>query len=238
MNNIPTPHITANKGDFAKTVIMPGDPLRAKFIAEEYLEDVVEINNIRNMLAYTGSYKGRIISVMGSGMGLASIGIYAYELFKFYDVENIIRIGSAGGLCEDLNLYDVVLATSAHTSSNYGMNAFDLDEDTLEPSLSLNKMILETAKELNIKLVEGKLETSDAFYKTTSERFKSTMKKEGCIASEMEAYALFATAKVCNKNAACLVTISGHMIKRQSISAIKRETSFIEMIEIALNIKC
>ncbi len=235
MSNIPTPHITATKEQFAKTVIMPGDPLRAKFIAETYLEDVEEINCVRNMLAYTGTYKGKKFSVMGSGMGMPSMGIYAYELFEFYDVDNIIRIGSAGGLSEDLNIYDVILAESAHTQSNYAKVAFDFDEDTLEPSAELNSKLRESAKSLSVDLIEAKIETSDAFYKTTGEKFSKKMREAGCIAGEMEAFALFTAAKVCNKNAACIVTISDHMTKRQNTPASERETAFTDMMEVVLN---
>lgn len=235
MSNIPTPHITAAKGDFAKTVIMPGDPLRAKFIADTFLEDVVEINSVRNMLAYTGTYKGKKFTVMGSGMGMASIGIYAYELYEFYDVDNIIRIGSAGGFVEDLNIYDVVLATSAHTQSNYAKVGFDIDEDELEPSMELNSKLRESAKKLDLNLIEGKIETSDAFYKTCREQFRKIIRENGCIAGEMEAFALFAHAKLSGKNAACIVTISAHMLKKQTTLASERETAFTEMMEIVLN---
>ncbi len=235
MNNIPTPHITAKKDEIAKTVIMPGDPLRAKFIADTYLENVVCVNTVRNMLAYTGTYKGKSFTIMGSGMGMPSMGIYSYELFEFYDVDNIIRIGSAGGFSEDLNVYDVILATSAHTQSNYAKIAFDFDEEELDPSLTLNEKLRSSAKVLEVDLIEGKIETSDAFYKTTQEKFGKVMKEKGCIAGEMEAYALFANAKICGKNAACIVTISDHMIKRQNTPASERETAFTAMMEIVLN---
>lgn len=235
MKKIPTPHITASKSDIAKTVIMPGDPLRAKFIAENYLESFVEVNSIRNMLAYTGFYKGKKVTVMGSGMGMPSMGIYSYELYEFYDVENIIRIGSAGGYSEELNIYDVVLATSAHTMSNYAKMAFNIDENELKSSSKLNDLLKSSAEKLGIDIYNGKIETSDVFYKTTHAQYRSLLEKENCIASEMEAFALFANARQTGKNAACILTIVDHMKKKQNTPAKKRENGLVKMIEIALN---
>ncbi len=232
---IPTPHITAKKGEIAKTVIMPGDPLRAKFIAETYLEDVKQVNTVRNMLAFTGTYKGQTLTIMGSGMGMPSMAIYSYELFDFYDVDNIIRIGSAGGFCKDLELYDVIVATSVHTSSNFAESAFNYQERELLPSEELNDKLIASAKKIDKKLIEGKIETTDAFYKTTHEQFAKQLETEGCIACEMEAFALFANAKATGKNASCIVTISDHMTKRLNTSASERETAFTDMMEIVLN---
>lgn len=231
MNNIPTPHINAKKDEIAKTVIMPGDPLRAKHIADTYLDDVVEINNVRNMLGYTGKYNGKEVSIIASGMGMPSMAIYSYELYEFYEVETIIRVGTAGAFSDELNIYDVVLATSALTPSNFAKQAFDLDEIELDASKELNEKI----KKVDSEIVCGKIVTHDAFYKTTQESTREFMNTHNCIASEMEAFALFANAKVLNKKAACLVTIVEHMKKRQNTSSEIREKSVMKMVEIALN---
>ncbi len=234
MSMIPTPHINAKKSHIAKTVIMPGDPLRAKFIAKTYLEKYFIVNSIRNMLAYTGYYKGKKVTVMGSGMGMASIAIYSFELFSFYDVDNIIRVGTAGAFVESLNIGDVLLSTSAHTLSNFSKNAFGVDENTLFSSEKLNFKIRKSASDLNIKLHSGKIETSDVFYKTTLKEFRKNLEKEGCLACDMETYALLANANACQKQATSVVTIANNMKNRIHTPAKIREQGFVDMIEIVL----
>ena len=164
-----TPHISAEKGDFAKTVLMPGDPLRAKFIADTFLKDVRQVTDVRGMLGFTGTYEGRPISVMGSGMGMPSIGIYSYELFKFYDVDNIIRIGSAGSYTADAKLFDTVLATGAVSESNYARVQSGNDHDITFPSEELNDKLRASAKKQGIKLIEGNIHSSDVFYRQPSD---------------------------------------------------------------------
>ncbi len=233
---IPTPHIEEkNKGVIAPTVLMPGDPLRAKYIADTYLEDVVQFNNVRNMFGYTGTYKGKKISVMGSGMGMPSIGIYSYELFAFYDVEHIIRIGSAGGYTADLNLYDVVLATSAWSESTFANIVLGKEGvDTLESSEDLNQKLRDSANDLGIKLHEGVIHSSDVFYRKNFDDYKTINKEKGCICVEMESFALYANAIATGKKATCLVTISDNLVTNELTTSEERQTAFNNMMEIAL----
>ncbi|MFT8352762.1 purine-nucleoside phosphorylase [Clostridium saccharoperbutylacetonicum] len=235
MTNTPTPHIGAQLGEIAKTVLMPGDPLRAKFIAENFLEDVVQFNTIRNMFGYTGNYKGKRVSVMGGGMGMPSIGIYSYELFNFYGVENIIRIGTAGSLSEKLHLRDVVIGLGASTNSNYA-SQYNLP-GTFAPiaSFDLVSNAVEAAKENNINVVVGNILSSDTFYcadKTATDKWRSM----GILAVEMEAAALYMNAAEAGKNALCLLTISDSVLTGESLSAEDRQLSFTEMMKIALEI--
>ncbi|WP_459478798.1 purine-nucleoside phosphorylase [Clostridium saccharoperbutylacetonicum] len=235
MTNTPTPHIGAQLGEIAKTVLMPGDPLRAKFIAENFLEDVVQFNTIRNMFGYTGNYKGKRVSVMGGGMGMPSIGIYSYELFNFYGVDNIIRIGTAGSLSEKLNLRDVVIGLGASTNSNYA-SQYNLP-GTFAPiaSFDLVSNAVEAAKENNINVVVGNILSSDTFYcvdKTATDKWRSM----GILAVEMEAAALYMNAAEAGKNALCLLTISDSVLTGESLSAEDRQLSFTEMMKIALEI--
>ncbi len=236
---IPTPHIEEkNKGVIASTVLMPGDPLRAKYIADTYLEDVVQFNNVRNMFGYTGTYKGKKISVMGSGMGMPSIGIYSYELFAFYDVEHIIRIGSAGGYTADLNLYDVVLATSAWSESTFANIVLGKEGvDTLKSSEDLNQKLRDSANELGIKLHEGVIHSSDVFYRKNFDDYKTINKEKGCICVEMESFALYANAIATGKKATCLVTISDNLVTNELTTSKERQTAFNNMMEIALGAK-
>ncbi len=236
---IPTPHIEEkNKGVIASTVLMPGDPLRAKYIADTYLEDVVQFNNVRNMFGYTGTYKGKKISVMGSGMGMPSIGIYSYELFAFYDVEHIIRIGSAGGYTADLNLYDVVLATSAWSESTFANIVLGKEGvDTLKSSEDLNQKLRDSANELGIKLHEGTIHSSDVFYRKNFDDYKTINKEKGCICVEMESFALYANAIATGKKATCLVTISDNLVTNELTTSKERQTAFNNMMEIALGAK-
>ncbi len=232
---IPTPHIELkDQGKIAKTVIMPGDPLRAKFIADTFLEDVEQFNAVRNMFGYTGTYKGKKISVMGSGMGMASIGIYSYELFSFYDVDNIIRVGSAGAYTADLNLYDVVLSTSAYSESTFGQIVLGKDDHIMNATKSLNDKLENTAKALDIEITKDIIHSSDVFYRKNFDDYKTINKEFGCVCVEMESFALFANAEATGKNAACLLTISDNLVTHELTTSEERQTAFVNMIKIAL----
>jgi purine-nucleoside phosphorylase len=235
MSNVPTPHNGAKLGDIAKTVLMPGDPLRAKFIAETYLQDVVCFNTVRNMFGYTGTYKGKKISVMGGGMGMPSIGIYSYELYNFYEVDNIIRIGSAGGISDNIHVRDVVIGMGASTNSNFA-SQYQLP-GTIAPiaSYELLEKAVDAAKKLNVKTVVGNILSSDIFYdddKTATDRWK----KMGVLCVEMEAAALYLNAARAGKKALCILTISDHLYTGESLSAEDRQVSFREMMEVALEL--
>lgn len=231
--SIPTPHNEAKMGDIAKTVLMPGDPLRAKFIAETYLEDVVCFNKVRNMLGFTGTYKGKRISVMGHGMGIPSIGIYSYELFHFYDVDNIIRIGSAGGIAESVKLRDIIIGMGASTNSNYA-DQYKLP-GTFAPiaDYSLLKKAVEAADKLNIKTVVGNILSSDTFYSDDAEA-NAQWRKMNILAVEMEAAALYMNAARTGKKALCILTVSDHVFTGEALSAEDRQLTFRDMMEIAL----
>lgn len=231
---MPTPHNNAEKKDIAKSVLMPGDPLRAKFIAEHFLENPVLVNSVRGINGYTGTYNGKPVTVMASGMGMPSIGIYSYELYKEYDVENIIRIGSAGGYSPDLDLYDVVLATGAYSESSYAKTQCGNTDDVQTPSASLNEKIEKAAKELSIPLHEGIIHSSDVFYRESTEYLKDVTENHHCLAVEMESFALFSNAKVLGKNAACLLTISDSFVSHKETTPEERETSFTQMMKLAL----
>ncbi|MDR1664290.1 MAG: purine-nucleoside phosphorylase [Clostridiales bacterium] len=230
---IPTPHITAASGDYAKTVLMPGDPLRAKFIAENYLQDAREVNNVRGMLGYTGTYKGKAVSVQGSGMGMPSMGIYSYELFNFYEVENIIRIGSAGGMKLDLNLGDIVLGLGVCTNSKYADNYLLPGNYAPIASYALVQKAQRSADALGIRLVVGNLLSTDTFYDDNENALKSWLKM-GVLAVEMEAAALYMNAARANKNALCICTISDTIFTGKAMPADERRTSFTQMMELAL----
>lgn len=232
-----TPHNSAEKGKIAKTVLMPGDPLRARFIAETYMENVEMFNSVRNMFGYTGDYKGKRISVMGSGMGMPSIGIYSYELFSQYDVENIIRIGSAGSYCEEAKVYDVVLVTEAYSESSYAKTQNGYDKDKTYPSKELNDRIEAKAKELNIPILKGTIHSSDVFYREgNGEYYKDLHREKGCIGVEMESFALFHNASVLGKKAACLLTISDSFVSKEVTTAEERQKSFTKMMELSLSL--
>ena len=228
-----TPHIKAENGDFAKTVLMPGDPLRAKYIAEHYLENAVLVNEVRGMLGYTGTYKGKDVSVMASGMGMPSMAIYSYELFKFFDVDNIIRIiGTAGAISDKLGLRDVVLAMSSCTNSNfaaqYGLSG------TISPTASfeLLKKAFDTAERLHKKVYVGSVYTTDIFYDDRNNL--ADWQKLGILATEMECAALYLNAARLGKNALCICTISDCPLTGESCSSDEREKTFNDMMEIAL----
>lgn len=235
MGTTPTPHNSAKKGDIAKKVLMPGDPLRAKYIAETYLENPVCFNTVRNMLGYTGTYKGEEVSVMGGGMGIPSIGIYSYELFNFYDVDKIIRIGSAGALQDDVELMDVVIGMGACTDSNYAYQ-YGLP-GTFAPiaDYSLVKRAVEAAEEQGTPVKVGNILSSDVFYNadsTVNDRWRSM----GVLAVEMEAAALYMNAAAAGKKALCMLTISDLIYKEGNLTAEERQLGFKKMMEIALAI--
>jgi len=226
-----TPHIEAKKGEIAKTVLMPGDPLRAKFIADNFLTDAKLVNKVRNIFAYTGKYNDVEVTVMASGMGMPSIGIYSYELYKFYDVENIIRIGSAGAYTEKLNLYDIVLATDSYSLSSFA-KVQGYQSDVIEANKVLNEKIRSTAISLNKKIVEGTIYSSDVFYGDADINYLYNEKK--CLCVEMESFALFYNAKKLNKKAACILTISDNLITKEETTSEERQNAFKDMMELAL----
>jgi len=238
---MPTPHNTAEKGQIAKTVLMPGDPLRARFIAQTYLENADEINHVRGMLGFTGTYRGKPVSVMGSGMGMPSIGIYSYELFTEYDVDAIVRIGSAGGYSDSLKLFDVVLAVEAYSESTFARSQNGFTGDRIKADESLCARVRESAARLGFPLVEGTIHSSDVFYHAQAAEgqlpyWQKVMREQGCLAVEMESFALFHNAKVTGKKAACLLTISDMLSGGQAASAEERQQCFTRMIETALGI--
>ena len=228
---IETPHIKCNKEDISNIVLMPGDPLRAKFIAETYLENYKLVNNVRNMLAYTGYYKGKKITVFSSGMGMASMGIYCYELYKFFNVKYIIRIGSCGSNSKEIKLLDTILSTSSYTETNFSYTYSSININEVESSYYLNNIIL--SKDKTIK--QGKTVCSMVFdaYMENKEEYNKRIPKD-IIASEMEAFALFYIAKLLNKEASCLLTVSDSLYDDTKISSSDRQNNLKHMIEIAL----
>lgn len=233
-----TPHNEANLGDFAKTVIMPGDPKRAEFIANNYLTDSKLINDVRGMKAYTGFYNGRKISVMASGVGIPSMGIYSYELYKYYDVDTIIRIGSCGNYSEDLRLLDLILVDKTYTESNYALTLNNENTHLAYPSEEVNSAIESTAKKMNIKLKKGTTLCSECFdvYMTDKSKCFERMPKDvKVIGAEMEAFALFYNAKVLNKKAATILTVVDDEVHGDSADSETREKALTTMIELALN---
>lgn len=235
MSNIPTPHITAKEGDFARTVLMPGDPLRAKYIAENFLTDAVLVNNVRGVNGYTGMYNGKRVSVMASGMGMPSMGIYSYELFKFYDVDNIIRIGTAGSLQPDLKIRDLAIVMGACTDSNYAAQ-YELP-GTFAPIASfdlLRKAVDQAEKMGNVGYKVGNVASSDVFY---SERpTMEAWQKMGVLAVEMETAALYMNAARTGKNALTICTISDSLVTGEVTTSEERQTSFADMMKVALEI--
>lgn len=232
---MPTPHNTAEKGQIAKTVLMPGDPLRAKFIADEFLEETVQVNSIRNMFAFTGKYAGEKVSVMGSGMGMPSIGIYSYELFKFYGVETIIRVGSAISYSKDIDLYDIVIGSGACSESTYALKQGGFEGDIINANPEVVKELEDSAKKLGIKTFGGVIHSSDVFYyqpnvKANGELFE----KYPIVCGEMESFALFHNASVLGKRAATILTISDTAFSKEEVSPEDRQNSFRDMIRIAL----
>ena len=230
-----TPHNKGEKGDFAKTVIMPGDPLRAKMIAETFLENPVLITDVRNMLGFTGTYKGKPVSVMGSGMGMPSVGIYSYELFTQYDVDCIIRVGSCGSYVTDLEVNDVILADSAWSESSFARTMSGCTDDVLYPDESLNDKIKKVAEDLGKGMTTVRVHSSDVFYRSGDPNYyKSIVSEHGAKVVEMESFALFHNAKETGKKAACLLTISDSFEKPEMLTAEERQNSMTLMMEIAL----
>lgn len=229
-----TPHIAAEKGDFAKTVLMPGDPLRAKYIAENYLEKAVLVNDVRGIHGYTGEYRGKRVSVMASGMGMPSIGIYSYELFRFFDVENIIRVGSAGALSEKLKVRNIVLAMGACTDGNYAAQ-FSLP-GTFAPIASYRLLTeaVEIAAKSGITPLVGNVLSSDLFYDDSASTLK--WNKMGVLAVEMETAALYMNAARSGKNALSILTISDNLVTGEATTAAERQNSFTQMMELALEL--
>lgn len=235
MAKIPTPHIGAREGEIAEKVIMAGDPLRAKFMAENFLENPVQFNNVRGMLGFTGEYKGKRVSVMGHGMGIPSIGIYTYELFNFYGVKRIIRTGSAGAYHPDLRLGDIVVGIGACTDSNYGAQ-YGLP-GTFSPTadFAMARAAVEKAEEMGIRYKVGNILSSDVFYGDSTDGWKA-WQKMGVLAVEMEAAALYMNAARSGNEALCICSISDSLVTGEACSAEQRQTSFTNMMEIAFNI--
>ncbi len=227
-----TVHIESKKEDIAPRVLMPGDPNRAHYIASKYLKDAKLVNRVRGELAYTGTYKDVPVTIFSSGMGIGSMGIYSYELFNDYDVEKIIRIGTAGSYKEDLKVYDIVVADSAYSNTCYDEEAGIENIDTINSSFELNSTIIDTAALKNIKVTTGRLHTSLAFYTESKDYTKYT--DLGCVAVEMEAYALLFNAKKFKKQATAIVTISDNLITHEEINSEERERKLDEMIMLAL----
>ncbi len=231
---IPTPHINAKKGDFAKTVLMPGDPLRSEFIAKTFLKNAKLVNNVRGIQGYTGEYEGKLVSVMASGMGMPSMGIYSYELFNYYDVENIIRIGSAGMIHQSLKVRDIVAGISAYTNSNFGRQ-FGF-EGQLAPACAYELLMkaVEAGKKMGEHIVVGPVYSSDIFYDESAPL--GVLQKLGVLAVEMEAAALYLNAARAGKKALCLCTISDNPFTGEGLSAEDRQLTFTAMMKIALEI--
>ena len=232
--SVPTPHINAKLGDFAKTVLMPGDPLRAKFIAENFLTDAVLVNNVRGIQGYTGYYNGKKVSVMASGMGMPSIGIYSYELFNFYDVDNIIRIGSAGAISEELKLRDIVIAMSASYNSVFA-GQFNLP-GTYAPTASyeLVRKAVDEAEKQGLSYKVGNILSNDLFYDDGMRTLE--WQKMGVLAVEMESAALYMNAARAKKNALCICTISDCLFSDEACTAEERQSTFTQMMKLALEI--
>ena len=233
-----TPHNEANLGDIAKTVIMPGDPLRAKYIAENFLDEYKLVNSVRGIYAYTGKYKGKEITVMASGMGMPSIGIYSYELYKFYGVENIIRIGSCGSYKPELKLFDIVLAENTFSESNFALTLNNEDCHLVSSNKELNDIIINTAKEYNINIYAGNTVCTDCFdvYMTDVNQFLARV-PDGFnpLSAEMEAFALFYVAKVLNKKSACLMSVVDSKYIKDIATPKERQTGLNNMIRLALD---
>ena len=230
---MPTPHIESNKVDIAPIVIMPGDPRRVAYIAENYLENAMLVNEVRGELAYTGYYNKTRITIFSSGMGIPSMGIYSHELFTEYDVNTIIRIGSAGSYSKDLNVNDLFLVESSYSESRYGQNYCKQKEEIVTSSTDLNDTIKEETKKLNISLKTGRCHSTESFYTKDFDINKIREEKE-CQCVEMETFSLFTNAKECRKKATCLLTISDSFLTGESLSSKERETNFNNMIKLAL----
>ena len=235
MNNFPTPHIKATPADFAKTVLMPGDPLRARFVAENFLENARLVNNVRGIQGYTGTYKGVPVSVMASGMGMPSIGIYSYELYNFFGVENIIRIGSAGGLADDIRLRDIIIGMGACTNSAY-QDQFRLN-GSFAPiaSFDLLRRAVAECETIGVRYKVGNLLSSDVFYHADP-NFNDGWYKMGVLGVEMEAAALYMNAAAAGRRALAICTVSDHILRGEALDADARQNTFTDMMTVALNV--
>lgn len=226
-------HIEAEKGSIAKVVIMPGDPLRAKMIAETYLKDVKQINTIRNMFGYTGYYKDKLITVMGSGMGIPSIGIYSYELYNEYGVELIIRPGTCGTYSKDINVRDLFIVDESYSTSSYAFIQNGAKYDTIQSDIRINDLLKRNAKRLDLNYKSGRVYTTDVFY--TTKDYKNIKDEINCDVVEMESFGLFHNAKIFNKKAACILCVTDSFVTNEEVPASERQESFNSLVEVALN---
>ncbi len=226
-----TPHIEADINDIASTVIMPGDPNRVKYIAENFLENIKLVNTVRGELAYTGYYKGKRITIFSSGMGIPSMGIYSYELYKYYNVENIIRVGSAGAYTKDLNIKDTFLVENSYSTSSYKVEG--TNSNLIPSNNELNNIIVNTSKKLNINLKQGNVYSSESFYELDL-NIEELINKYNIKCVEMETYSLFTNSIYFNKKASALLTISDSFVTKEALSSKEREEGFNKMIELAL----
>lgn len=226
-----TPHIEADINDIASTVIMPGDPNRVKYIAENFLENIKLVNTVRGELAYTGYYKGKRITIFSSGMGIPSMGIYSYELYKYYNVENIIRVGSAGAYTKDLNIKDILLVENSYSTSSYKVEG--TNSNLIPSNKDLNSIIINTSKEVNINLKQGNVYSSESFYELDL-NVEELINKYNIKCVEMETYSLFTNSIYFNKKASALLTISDSFVTKEALSSKEREEGFNKMIELAL----
>lgn len=236
-----TPHINAQKGDFAKTVIMPGDPLRAKYIADNFLENAKLVSDVRGMLAYTGEYKGKKVSVMAHGMGNPSMGIYAYELYKFYDVDNIIRVGSCASYVKEIDLYEIIVSEESFSRDLFAQNFLGTDEEiwSTKATPDLIKVAKETSKEVGIKAAFGNTHAGQNFYYLNDNALKRIYKfweNDNLIGGEMESFALYATANALNKKAIALLTVANQIVTKKQANSEERQNAFVDMMKLSLEI--
>ena len=229
-----TPHNEAKKGDIAKTVLMPGDPLRAKYLAETYLEDVVQFNAVRNMFGYTGTYKGKRLTVMPSGMGIPSMGIYSYELFKFYDVDKIIKVGTCGSYASNLDLGNIILVENSYSESTYAKVQDKENVNMVAASKILNDKIEIKAKELGFNITKGTIHCSDVFYEEDENYKNELLNAYGCIACEMESFSLLYNAKKFNKDATEILTVTDNLVTGERADSSFRQNKVNDMLKLAL----
>ena len=227
-----TVHIESNKEDISKNILMPGDPKRCEYIAKNYLQDYKIVNNVRGMTAYTGYYKGKRITIFPSGMGIPSMGIYSYELYKYYDVENIIRIGSCGGYNHTLKLKDIILVDNSYSQSTYAKYLDEYQDNLVKSTKNLNDIILKTSNELNMNIIKGTICSTDVFYEKDYKN--KPIEEYNILGVEMESFALFNNARTLGKNAACLLTVSDLFFSEDKLTSLEREQNLNEMIVLAL----
>ena len=227
-----TVHIESNKEDISKNILMPGDPKRCEYIAKNYLQDYKIVNNVRGMTAYTGYYKGKRITIFPSGMGIPSMGIYSYELYKYYDVENIIRIGSCGGYNHTLKLKDIILVDNSYSQSTYAKYLDGYQDNLVKSTKNLNDIILKTSNELNMNIIKGTICSTDVFYEKDYKN--KPIEEYNILGVEMESFALFNNARTLGKTAACLLTVSDLFFSEDKLTSLEREQNLNEMIVLAL----